>query len=67
MSLSGAPSYLLSDLAGLPIPVDAGRLLMVGFLIAFVIKAPMVPVHTWLPFAAEQATPKAKKATRATK
>ena len=57
VSLRGAPSYLLSDLAGLPIPVDAGRLLMVGFLIAFVIKAPMVPVHTWLPFAAEQATP----------
>ena len=57
VSLRGAPSYLLSDLAGLPIPVDTGRLLMVGFLIAFVIKAPMVPVHTWLPFAAEQATP----------
>jgi len=56
-SLGGTPSYLLADLAGLAIPSETGRWLMVGFLIAFVIKAPMVPVHTWLPFAAEQATP----------
>ncbi len=56
-SLGETPSYLLTDLAGLPIPTETARLLMVGFLIAFVIKAPMVPVHTWLPFAAEQATP----------
>jgi NADH-quinone oxidoreductase subunit M len=28
-----------------------------GFFIAFAIKAPMVPVHTWLPDAASQATP----------
>ncbi len=55
--MGGAPSYLLSDLAALPIPTDVGRWLMVGFLVAFVIKAPMVPLHTWLPFAAEQATP----------
>lgn len=53
----GTPSYLLSDLAGLSIPTEAGRWLMVGFLIAFIIKAPMVPLHTWLPTAAEQATP----------
>jgi NADH-quinone oxidoreductase subunit M len=32
-------------------------LLMVCFLAAFVLKAPMVPVHTWLPSAAEEATP----------
>ena len=56
-SLGGTPSYLLADLAGLPIATDTARFLMVGFLIAFVIKAPMVPLHTWLPFAAEQATP----------
>ena len=36
---------------------NTARWLMVGFLIAFVIKAPMVPLHTWLPEAAEQATP----------
>lgn len=55
--LGGTPSYLLTDLAALQIPTDLGRWLMIGFLIAFVVKAPMVPVHTWLPLAAEQATP----------
>ncbi len=30
---------------------------MLGFLIAFIVKAPMVPVHTWLPTATEQSTP----------
>lgn len=57
VSLGGTPSYLLTDLAALSIPTETGRWLMIGFLIAFIIKAPMVPVHTWLPFAAEQATP----------
>ncbi|MFV0451518.1 MAG: NADH-quinone oxidoreductase subunit M [Propioniciclava sp.] len=54
---SGTPSYLLSDLAALQIGGDLGRWLMAGFLIAFIIKAPMVPLHTWLPDAAENATP----------
>ena len=31
--------------------------MFVGFFIAFAIKAPMLPVHTWLPDAAEKATP----------
>jgi len=53
----GGPSYLLADLAKLNIDGDLGRWLMAGFLIAFIIKAPMVPVHTWLPDAAEQSTP----------
>jgi NADH-quinone oxidoreductase subunit M len=30
--------------------------LFIGFFIAFAIKAPMVPLHTWLPDTAEQAT-----------
>jgi NADH-quinone oxidoreductase subunit M len=53
----GAPSYLLSDLVGMTLPTDVGRWLMAGFLLAFIVKAPMVPVHTWLPTATEQATP----------
>ncbi|MFV0252085.1 MAG: NADH-quinone oxidoreductase subunit M [Beutenbergiaceae bacterium] len=32
-------------------------LLFLGFFIAFAIKAPMFPVHTWLPDAAQQAPP----------
>jgi len=53
----GAPSFLVADLAGLSFDPTIEMLLMVGFLIAFVIKAPMVPVHTWLPTAAEESTP----------
>ncbi len=53
----GSPSYLLTDLMKLALPTDVGRWLMVGFLVAFIVKAPMVPVHTWLPTATEQATP----------
>lgn len=55
--LTGTPSYLLSELAKLPIGTDLGRWLMIGFLVAFIVKAPMFPVHTWLPTTAEQATP----------
>ncbi|MDR1711398.1 MAG: NADH-quinone oxidoreductase subunit M [Propionibacteriaceae bacterium] len=53
----GAPSYLISDLIALPDGSEYGWLLMICFLIAFILKAPMVPVHTWLPTAAEEATP----------
>ncbi len=53
----GAPSFLVSDLVRLGFTPGTEMLLMVGFLIAFVIKAPMVPVHTWLPTAAEESTP----------
>lgn len=55
--LTGSPTYLVNDLMGLPLGTDIGRLLMLGFLIAFIVKAPMVPLHTWLPDAAEQSTP----------
>jgi NADH-quinone oxidoreductase subunit M len=55
--LLGVPSYLLADLMKLTMPTDVGRWLMVGFLVAFIVKAPMVPVHTWLPTATEQSTP----------
>jgi NADH-quinone oxidoreductase subunit M len=51
------PSYLLSDLTQLDFGTDVGRWLFIGFFIAFAIKAPLFPVHTWLPDACEQATP----------
>ncbi|PIE18899.1 MAG: NADH-quinone oxidoreductase subunit M, partial [Arachnia propionica] len=54
---AGDPSYLVSDLAALNISGTTGQWLFVGFFIAFAIKAPMVPVHTWLPDTAQQATP----------
>ena len=53
----GTDGFLLTNLAGLDLSVAAGRWLFLGFFIAFAIKAPMWPVHTWLPLAAEQARP----------
>ena len=55
-SASG-PSYLLEDLMQADIGQTTGRWLFLGFFIAFAIKAPMWPVHTWLPEAASEATP----------
>ena len=53
----GTDGFLVTNLTGLDLPVEAGRWLFIGFFIAFAIKAPMWPVHTWLPLAAEQARP----------
>jgi NADH-quinone oxidoreductase subunit M len=53
----GTPSYLLEDLAGLDIAADTQKWLFVGFFVAFAIKAPMFPVHTWLADTTEKATP----------
>ncbi|HET7682698.1 MAG TPA: NADH-quinone oxidoreductase subunit M [Marmoricola sp.] len=53
----GGPTYLLSELSQLDLSTGVGRWLFLGFFIAFAIKAPMFPVHTWLPDTTEQATP----------
>lgn len=53
---SGAPTYLLTELAKLDLGGTLGRWLMLGFLVAFIIKAPLFPLHTWLPDTAEQST-----------
>jgi NADH-quinone oxidoreductase subunit M len=53
----GTPSYLLSDLSGLSIDPTTQKWLFAGFFIAFAVKAPLFPVHTWLPDTTEQATP----------
>jgi NADH-quinone oxidoreductase subunit M len=52
----GTPSYLFSDLQGIQIDPDTQKWLFVGFFVAFAIKAPLFPVHTWLPDTTEQAT-----------
>jgi NADH-quinone oxidoreductase subunit M len=56
---SSGPTYLFTDLAPIMHHVDTtlGRWLFLGFFIAFAIKAPMFPVHTWLPDATDEATP----------
>lgn len=50
-------TFLLSDLSGVTIPHRTQYLLFVGFMIAFAIKAPLWPFHTWLPDAIEQTPP----------
>ena len=54
---AGQASYLLSDLSQLQIGTGSGRWLFLGFMFAFAIKAPLVPLHTWLPDAAQESSP----------
>ncbi|NDY96079.1 NADH-quinone oxidoreductase subunit M [Wenzhouxiangella limi] len=42
-------SFAVADLHQLPIALDAQILVFLAFLIAFAVKVPMWPVHTWLP------------------
>lgn len=51
----GEQGFLTENLTGLSMPPGTERWLFVAFFIAFAVKAPMFPVHTWLPDAAEQA------------
>ena len=53
----GADGFLISKLTGLTLDPTTERLLFMGFFVAFAIKAPMVPFHTWLPDAATESTP----------
>ena len=53
----GGPTYYLPDLTRLHIGTVVGRWMFLGFFIAFAIKAPLFPLHTWLPDAVDQATP----------
>jgi NADH-quinone oxidoreductase subunit M len=54
---AGNPSFLISDLAALDIDPITQRWLFVGFFVAFAIKAPIFPFHTWLADTSEKATP----------
>ncbi len=53
----GAPTFDVTELSALNIDQNLQRWLFLGFFIAFAIKAPMWPLHTWLPDAASAATP----------
>jgi NADH-quinone oxidoreductase subunit M len=48
-SLSGQWSFALADLARLDLPAKPQLWLFAAFALAFAIKVPMFPVHTWLP------------------
>jgi len=42
-------SFAVLDYHRLPLPLNAQILLFIAFLMAFAVKVPMWPVHTWLP------------------
>ena len=51
------PTFDVTALSQLTIDPVTQRMLFLGFFIAFAIKAPLWPFHTWLPDAARSATP----------
>ncbi|MEX0913628.1 MAG: NADH-quinone oxidoreductase subunit M [Demequina sp.] len=51
----GEQAYLTDNLTGAEFGVVEERLMFLAFFLAFAIKAPMVPVHTWLATVAESA------------
>ncbi len=53
----GPDGFLVDTLAGAELGVWQERWIFISFFIAFAVKAPMWPVHTWLPDAAQQASP----------
>jgi NADH-quinone oxidoreductase subunit M len=57
IKLTGVGSFDLEFLSTLGIDPGTQRWLFFGFFFAFAVKAPLVPVHSWLPDAAAQATP----------
>jgi len=50
-------TFLFSQLTHLVLSTEAERWLFLGFFVAFAIKAPLWPFHTWLPDAATSAQP----------
>ncbi|HVR43042.1 MAG TPA: NADH-quinone oxidoreductase subunit M [Thermoanaerobaculia bacterium] len=46
---TGVPSFAIADLYGLTIPMKQQVVLFFAFALAFAIKVPLFPLHTWLP------------------
>jgi len=44
-----ASSFAIADMHTLAMPLDVQSLIFFAFLLAFAVKVPMFPVHTWLP------------------
>lgn len=53
----GVGTFELSTLSNLALDPNTQKILFLGFFIAFAIKAPLVPFHTWLPDTAAASTP----------
>ncbi|MDR0431998.1 MAG: NADH-quinone oxidoreductase subunit M [Bifidobacteriaceae bacterium] len=53
----GPTAFMIDHAAGVPLSQTAERLIFLSFFVAFAVKAPLFPVHTWLPDAAQAAKP----------
>jgi NADH-quinone oxidoreductase subunit M len=54
-SLPGGSTFDVRELAGLSLSTGAARWLFLAFFIAFAVKVPLFPLHTWLPDAHTEA------------
>jgi NADH-quinone oxidoreductase subunit M len=52
---TGVYTFEYSELLGTPLRPGAERWIMLGFFVAFAVKLPIVPLHTWLPDAHTEA------------
>ncbi|MEN6641936.1 MAG: NADH-quinone oxidoreductase subunit M [Armatimonadia bacterium] len=52
---TGVATFEYQQLLSTPLAPLSGMLMMLGFLVAFAVKLPVVPLHTWLPDAHTQA------------
>ncbi len=52
---TGVYTFQYGDLLGTPMTPAAERWIMLGFMIAFAVKLPVVPLHSWLPDAHSEA------------
>ena len=54
-SVLGEPTFELGALSQLDLPVATARWLFLAFFVAFAVKVPLFPLHTWLPDAHTEA------------
>ncbi len=54
-STTGVYTFEYKDLLGTTLTPHTAMLLMLGFFVAFAVKLPMFPFHTWLPDAHTEA------------
>jgi len=52
---TGVYTFEYSELLGTPLSFSAQLLIMLGFFVAFAVKLPVIPFHTWLPDAHTEA------------
>jgi NADH-quinone oxidoreductase subunit M len=51
----GEPTFDVTQMAGLSLATTTGRWLFLAFFVAFAVKVPLFPLHTWLPDAHTEA------------